>query len=56
MALVTQRFFRGRHKSALGTGLGLAIADAAARRMGASLRLSNRLDRSGLRAEIELGA
>jgi two-component system sensor histidine kinase QseC len=55
MALVTQRFFRGRHKSAIGTGLGLAIADAAARRLGASLRLSNRADRSGLRAEIEIG-
>ena len=55
MALVTQRFFRGRHKSPIGTGLGLAIADAAARRLGASLRLSNRADRSGLRAEIEIG-
>ncbi|HEV7336806.1 MAG TPA: ATP-binding protein [Bosea sp. (in: a-proteobacteria)] len=55
MALVTQRFFRGRHKSAIGTGLGLAIADAAARRLGAALRLSNRADRSGLRAEIEIG-
>lgn len=54
MALVTQRFFRGRHKSAIGTGLGLAIADAAAKRLGASLRLSNRTDRSGLRAEIEI--
>lgn len=56
LALVTQRFFRGRHKSALGTGLGLAIADAAARRLGATLRLNNRQDRSGLRAEIETGA
>lgn len=55
LALVTQRFFRSRHKSALGTGLGLAIADAAARQLGASLRLSNRVDRPGLRAEIELG-
>lgn len=55
LALVTQRFFRGRHKSALGTGLGLAIAEAAARRMGASLRLNNRLDRPGLRAAIETG-
>lgn len=55
LALVTQRFFRGRHKSALGTGLGLAIAEAAVRRMGASLHLNNRLDRLGLRAAIETG-
>ncbi|WP_332688684.1 ATP-binding protein [Bosea sp. (in: a-proteobacteria)] len=56
LALVTQRFFRGRHKSPLGTGLGLAIADAAVRRLGATLRLNNRQDRPGLRAEIEIRA
>lgn len=56
LALVTQRFFRGRHKSAIGTGLGLAIADAAARRMGARLILTNREDRPGLRVEIETRA
>lgn len=56
IALVTQRFFRGRNKSAIGTGLGLAIADAAARRIGGRLVLSNRQDRPGLRATLEIVA
>ena len=52
MPHVTTRFYRGRHKSATGSGLGLSIADMAARRSGASLRLSNRQDRPGLQAEL----
>jgi two-component system, OmpR family, sensor histidine kinase QseC len=52
LALVTRRFFRGRHKSASGSGLGLAIVELALRASGASLNLANRTDRSGLRAEI----
>jgi two-component system sensor histidine kinase QseC len=52
MNLVTNRFFRGRHKSDLGSGLGLSIVELALRCNRASLRLSNRTDRSGLRAEM----
>lgn len=55
LALVTQRFFRGRHRNGLGTGLGLSIAELALRRCGAGLRLANRPG-GGLRAEILLGA
>ncbi len=51
---VTQRFFRGRHKSASGSGLGLAIVDLAVRRSGATLELRNR--ERGLRAEIRMAA
>jgi two-component system sensor histidine kinase QseC len=54
MQLVTDRFFRGRHKSATGSGLGLAIVELALRADGARLNLVNRQDRSGLRAEIIL--
>ncbi|SEF79363.1 ATP-binding protein [Bosea lathyri] len=54
LPFVTRRFFRGRHKSAVGTGLGLAIADAAARRLGGTLVLANRDDRSGVRATLTL--
>ena len=51
---VAQRFFRGRHRNANapGSGLGLAIVDLAVRRSGATLKLRNRLDHRGLRAEI----
>jgi two-component system sensor histidine kinase QseC len=52
MALVTNRFFRGRHKSTVGSGLGLSIVDIALKANGARLSLSNRTDRSGLRARI----
>src|SRR4029077_1672894 len=52
LPLVTSRFFRGRHKSVSGSGLGLAIVELSLRANGASLNLSNRTDRSGLRAEI----
>ncbi len=54
LPLVGQRFFRGRHKSGSGTGLGLAIVDLAVRRSGATLRLLNRRDAQGLRAEIRM--
>jgi two-component system sensor histidine kinase QseC len=52
LALVTRRFFRGRHKSATGSGLGLSIVELALRVNGARLNLVNRVDRNGLRAEI----
>jgi two-component system sensor histidine kinase QseC len=52
LALVTNRFFRGRKKSALGSGLGLSIVTLALEAHGARLRLRNRTDISGLRAEI----
>jgi two-component system sensor histidine kinase QseC len=50
---VTERFFRGRDRSAAGSGLGLAIAEEAAVRMGGSLRLRNR-DPHGLAATLSL--
>ncbi|MDQ0504463.1 sensor histidine kinase [Xanthobacter agilis] len=49
---VMERFYRGRHRSASGSGLGLTIASLAAARAGARLRLENRTDRSGLRADL----
>jgi two-component system sensor histidine kinase QseC len=52
IALVTNRFFRGRNKSALGSGLGLSIVDLALRASGARLILRNRHGTSGLRAQI----
>lgn len=51
-ALVTQRFYRGRHRNGAGSGLGLTIAEMAARRMGAVLELSERAGASGLRATV----
>jgi two-component system, OmpR family, sensor histidine kinase QseC len=52
IALVTNRFFRGRNKSPLGSGLGLSIVDLALRASGARLVLQNRRDTTGLRAQI----
>lgn len=52
LSLVTQRFYRGRHKSASGTGLGLTIVAIAARRLGVELVLSNRTDQPGLQAAL----
>ena len=52
LPLVSQRFFRGQHKSASGTGLGLAIVEAAVKRLDGTLILTNRPNRSGLRAVI----
>lgn len=53
LPLVTNRFFRGRGKTALGSGLGLSITTTALSAMGAKLVLNNRDDRTGLRAEIQ---
>jgi two-component system, OmpR family, sensor histidine kinase QseC len=49
---ITQRFFRGRNKSASGTGLGLTIAAMAAERLGAVITFQNRPEGSGLVAEF----
>ncbi|MBA8878997.1 ATP-binding protein [Phyllobacterium myrsinacearum] len=49
---VTQRFYRGRHKSASGTGLGLTIVEIAAKRVGAKLLLENRTTQTGLQAAL----
>lgn len=54
LPLVSQRFFRGQHKSASGTGLGLAIVDAAVKYLDGALFLINREDGRGLRAVISL--
>lgn len=50
--LVTQRFYRGRNKTAIGSGLGLAIAAAALEKDGLVLRLEPRSPEPGLRASI----
>lgn len=55
LALVTQRFYRGRDRTAIGTGLGLTIAQIAAERLGARLELANRTDRAGLRCSLAWG-
>jgi two-component system sensor histidine kinase QseC len=52
LALVTNRFFRGRNKTALGSGLGLSIVTLALQAGGARLHLRNRVGGSGLRAEM----
>lgn len=52
LPLVTNRFFRGRHKSPSGSGLGLAIVQLALEKVGAALTLDNRCDRAGLRATL----
>ncbi|MBR2535359.1 MAG: sensor histidine kinase N-terminal domain-containing protein [Hyphomicrobium sp.] len=53
---VTQRFFRGRHKSSVGSGLGLSIAETALLKDGMSLRLLNRGAGNGLQAQIVIAA
>ncbi|MBI1648654.1 ATP-binding protein [Hyphomicrobium sulfonivorans] len=52
LALVRNRFFRGRHKSAIGSGLGLSIAHTALEKDGLDLHLENRAPEAGLRAQI----
>lgn len=52
LALVTSRFFRGRHKSPYGSGLGLSIVQLAADKLGGTLALKNRSDGNGLRAAL----
>jgi len=54
LPFVTQRFFRGQHKSSTGTGLGLAITEIAVRKLGGELVLQNREGRGGLQALIVL--
>ncbi len=54
--LVTGRFFRGRHRSAVGSGLGLAIVEAALKRANATFVLRNRSDRSGLQVGFGIDA
>lgn len=49
---LTERFFRGKNRSAVGSGLGLTIAAMAAGRLGAALSFQNRTDASGLVAEL----
>ena len=51
---VFDRFFRVPGSDVRGSGLGLAIAQAAARRCGMRVTLSNRDDRSGLVARVEM--
>jgi len=48
---ITERFFRGRRKSAAGSGLGLTIAEMAAASAGARLGFENRAE-GGLRASL----
>lgn len=52
LALVTSRFFRGRHKSPYGSGLGLSIVQLAADKLGGTLALKNRSDGNGLHAAL----
>lgn len=54
LLLVTNRFFRGQHKSPSGTGLGLAIVQLALEKIGGSLALENRPGHRGLRATVSL--
>ena len=56
LPMVTQRFFRGRFKSAVGSGLGLAIAATALEKDGLSLNLESRAPAAGLRAQIVVAA
>jgi two-component system, OmpR family, sensor histidine kinase QseC len=56
LLLVTNRFFRGQHKSPSGTGLGLAIVQLALEKIGGSLALENRPGHRGLRATVSLPA
>lgn len=54
--LVTQRFYRGRNKTAIGSGLGLAIAKTALEKDGLALHLARCEPGPGLRASIMLGS
>lgn len=52
---VTERFYRGRHRSTVGSGLGLSIVEAALSHSGGALKLKNKHPH-GLVAEISLSA
>jgi len=54
LLLVTNRFFRGQHKSSSGTGLGLAIVQLALEKIGGSLTLENKPGHRGLRTTVVL--
>ncbi len=56
LALVTRRFFRGRHKSPIGSGLGLSIVETALEKDGLSMRLETRAPPGGLRAQIVIAS
>lgn len=55
LAMVTQRFYRGRASKSVGTGLGLAIASEAADRLAMRLQIENRERHGGLRCSIVPG-
>ena len=52
LSLVSQRFFRGKYRTASGCGLGLAIVEAVLKQIGGRLILENRCGQPGLRAHI----
>lgn len=54
LPLVSQRFFRGKYRSASGCGLGLAIVEAVLKKTGGTLVLENREGQRGLRAVVSL--
>lgn len=54
LALITQKFYRGRNKTDIGSGLGLSIAKTALEKDGVSLRIEKR-SLAGLRACILIG-
>ena len=54
LPLVTNRFFRGQHKSPSGSGLGLAIVQLALEKIGGSLALQNKQGHRGLRTTVSL--
>jgi len=54
LLLVTNRFFRGQHKSPSGTGLGLAIVQLALEKIGGSLVMENKPGDRGLRTTVSL--
>ncbi len=54
LALVAQRFYRGRHRSKTGSGLGLTIVETAAGKLGARFDLENGSGGRGLTASFVL--
>lgn len=56
IALVTQRFYRGRATQTTGSGLGLAIVERALSQLGGKLGLTTSSSGAGLRAVVMLGA
>jgi two-component system, OmpR family, sensor histidine kinase QseC len=54
LPLVTNRFYRGQHKSLSGTGLGLAIVQLAVEKLGGSLTLENKPHHCGLRTTVSI--